>query len=138
MFSYERSVNYPEGHRNVIFAQRGIRPLPRLPITKENETVHAPDTADAVRVSEALQRHRGVAHQRHQHGHRLARQRSGGRAGGRDLPGRPAELRDAGRAALEREKDSIGGWRPKGFVNLALQRATGWVSRPAPIISRRT
>ena len=36
MFNYERSVSYPEGHRNVIFAQRGIRPLPRLPITKEN------------------------------------------------------------------------------------------------------
>jgi hypothetical protein len=31
MFHYERSVSYPEGHRNVIFAQRGIRPLPRLP-----------------------------------------------------------------------------------------------------------
>lgn len=30
MFHYERSVAYPEGHRNVIFQQRGIRPLPRL------------------------------------------------------------------------------------------------------------
>jgi len=30
MFTYERSVNYPSGHRNVMFAQRGIRPLPRL------------------------------------------------------------------------------------------------------------
>ena len=30
MFSYERSVNYPDGHRNVVFARRGIRPLPRL------------------------------------------------------------------------------------------------------------
>ena len=28
-FTYERSVNYPNGHRNVIFAQRGIRTLPR-------------------------------------------------------------------------------------------------------------
>ena len=26
MFSYERSVPYPEGHRNVLFVQRGIRP----------------------------------------------------------------------------------------------------------------
>ncbi len=26
MFSYERSVVYPEGHRNAIFVQRGIRP----------------------------------------------------------------------------------------------------------------
>ncbi|MBI3693274.1 MAG: hypothetical protein HY238_00325, partial [Acidobacteria bacterium] len=45
MFSYERSVQYPEGHRNVIFAQRGIRPLPRLARTDETPVVHAPDTA---------------------------------------------------------------------------------------------
>jgi hypothetical protein len=30
MFTYERSVRYPDGHRNVMFAQRGIRTLPRL------------------------------------------------------------------------------------------------------------
>ncbi|MCS6859374.1 MAG: hypothetical protein NZT92_03520 [Abditibacteriales bacterium] len=30
MFTYERSVNYPSGHRNVMFAKRGIRPLPRF------------------------------------------------------------------------------------------------------------
>jgi hypothetical protein len=44
MFMYERSVQYPEGHRNVIFAQRGIRPLPRLPRTDENAAGPAPDT----------------------------------------------------------------------------------------------
>ena len=31
MYTYERSQNYPSGHRNVMFARRGIRPLPRLP-----------------------------------------------------------------------------------------------------------
>jgi hypothetical protein len=30
MFTYERSVNYPGGHRNVMFARRGVRTLPRL------------------------------------------------------------------------------------------------------------
>jgi len=30
MFSYERSVAYPNGHRNCVFAQRGVRTLPRL------------------------------------------------------------------------------------------------------------
>ncbi|MFQ6132780.1 MAG: TolB family protein, partial [Armatimonadota bacterium] len=30
MYTYERSVRYPEGHRNVMFARRGIRTLPRL------------------------------------------------------------------------------------------------------------
>jgi hypothetical protein len=28
--TYERSVRYPSGHRNVMFPRRGIRPLPRL------------------------------------------------------------------------------------------------------------
>ena len=28
MFSCERSVAYPEGHRNVLFVQRGVRVLP--------------------------------------------------------------------------------------------------------------
>ena len=31
MYYYERSVAYPEGHRNILFSRRGIRPLPRLP-----------------------------------------------------------------------------------------------------------
>ncbi|MFO0908569.1 MAG: hypothetical protein U0794_09430 [Isosphaeraceae bacterium] len=30
MFTYERSVSYPHGHRNVMFDRRGIRTLPRL------------------------------------------------------------------------------------------------------------
>jgi hypothetical protein len=30
MFTYERSVSYPMGHRNCMFAKRGIRCLPRL------------------------------------------------------------------------------------------------------------
>src|SRR5205823_8546941 len=30
MFCYERSVAYPHGHRNCLFARRGIRTLPRL------------------------------------------------------------------------------------------------------------
>ena len=33
MYYYERSVDYPEGHRNVLFTTRGIRPLPRLPLS---------------------------------------------------------------------------------------------------------
>jgi hypothetical protein len=45
MFAYERSVRYPEGHRNVVFPTGGIRPLPRLPITPDDaHNMHAPDT----------------------------------------------------------------------------------------------
>ncbi|HWE40094.1 MAG TPA: hypothetical protein VG406_26315, partial [Isosphaeraceae bacterium] len=34
MFTYERSNPYPHGHRNVMFARRGVRTLPRL-VAKE-------------------------------------------------------------------------------------------------------
>ena len=86
-------------------SQRGVRaraasvPLPRLPLTSpKTPTMHGAGYPDALPLPEAIRRHRGVAHLRHRHGNRLARQRSDGGAGGRDLPGRPAELRDAGRA----------------------------------------
>ncbi len=36
MFGYERSVNYPRGHRNVIMANSGIRFLPREPGISED------------------------------------------------------------------------------------------------------
>ncbi len=44
MFSYERSVAYPSGHRNVMFAQRGIRTLPRHPDIRGDPEKGAPDT----------------------------------------------------------------------------------------------
>jgi len=54
MFSYERSCNYPDGHRNVVFAKRGVRPLPRLQggfgknldskVPDDFERPHSPDT----------------------------------------------------------------------------------------------
>jgi hypothetical protein len=47
MFTYERSVPYPHGHRNVMFAQRGVRTLPRLAEPDEKKRVagvHADDT----------------------------------------------------------------------------------------------
>jgi hypothetical protein len=47
MFSYERSVAYPHGHRNCLFAKRGVRTLPRLAEPNEKKRVggvHADDT----------------------------------------------------------------------------------------------
>jgi hypothetical protein len=47
MFTYERSVAYPHGHRNCMFAQRGVRTLPRLnepEMEKRVGGVHADDT----------------------------------------------------------------------------------------------
>ncbi len=47
MFSYERSVAYPHGHRNCVFARRGVRTLPRLAQPDPDKRVagiHADDT----------------------------------------------------------------------------------------------
>jgi hypothetical protein len=47
MFTYERSVAYPMGHRNCMFARRGIRTLPRLAAGETKAVtgnVHADDT----------------------------------------------------------------------------------------------
>lgn len=44
VYSYERSRPYPEGHRNVVFIRRGIRPLPRLPLAKVDDEGPAADT----------------------------------------------------------------------------------------------
>jgi hypothetical protein len=45
MFTYERSVAYPHGHRNCMFAQRGVRTLPRLKAEQGQAVggVHADD-----------------------------------------------------------------------------------------------
>jgi hypothetical protein len=47
LFCYERSVPYPHGHRNCLFAQRGVRTLPRLAEPNQKKRVagvHADDT----------------------------------------------------------------------------------------------
>jgi hypothetical protein len=122
MFNYERSVQYPEGHRNVIFAQRGIRPLPRLPRTAEEPAVHAPDTQ---MLYAYLKKFNGIA----------ASHTSGTNMGtdwrDNDPDSEPSveiyqgdrqnyEMPDAPRS--NNAKDSIGGWREKGFISLALEK----------------
>jgi hypothetical protein len=44
LFGYERSCGYPDGHRNVIFAKRGIRMLPRVSYNKSEHDYSSPDT----------------------------------------------------------------------------------------------
>ncbi|MBI3684606.1 MAG: hypothetical protein HY235_29905 [Acidobacteria bacterium] len=121
MFSYERSVQYPEGHRNVVFAQRGVRTLPRLPIAKEEPVVKAPDTQMLYRY---LRQFNGI----------VAMHTSGTSMGTdwRDndpLTEPVVEIYQGDRQNYEipggprgnSSQDSIGGWRPKGFVSLALE-----------------
>jgi hypothetical protein len=66
-------VQYPNGHRNVIFAQRGIRTLPRGDMSG-SEQQGTPDT----KMLYAYLKHFGGICASHtsayRHGHRLARQ----------------------------------------------------------------
>lgn len=120
LFSYERSIEYPEGHRNVVFAQRGIRPLPRLPKVAPDSTGHAPDTQNFYAY---LKKYNGI----------VASHTSATDMGtdwrDNDPDAEPVvEIYQGLRQSYEKpdaprsnsEKDSIGGWRPKGFVNYAL------------------
>jgi hypothetical protein len=120
MFTYERSVRYPEGHRNVVFARRGVRTLPRLPkMTPESEG-HAPDTQ---MLYNYLRRFDGVCAS-----HTSSTDMGTDWRDNDPVVEPMVEIYQGCRQNYERpgaprcptEKDAIGGWRPKGFVNLAL------------------
>jgi hypothetical protein len=55
LFGYERSVNYPNGHRNVVFAERGTRTLPVLPEENQGKVNSGPI------LYPYLKQHRGIA-----------------------------------------------------------------------------
>ena len=123
MFSYERSVRYPEGHRNVVMARRGIRPLPRLAkMADDSAPAKAPDTQMLYRY---LRQYDGI----------VASHTSGTDMGTDWRDNDPivepvVEIYQGDRQNYEiadgprgnNAKDSIGGWRPLGFVSLALQK----------------
>jgi hypothetical protein len=122
MFSYERSVVFPEGHRNVLFVQRGVRTLPRLlPRMRPESTGSSPDTQMLYRY---LKQFNGV----------VASHTSGTNMGTdwRDndaavetsveiYQGDRQNYEKPGAPRSNSAGDSIGGWRPKGFVDLALE-----------------
>lgn len=121
MFSYERSVAYPEGHRNVIFAKRGIRTLPRLPKTVENDKGRAPDTQllytylkkfDGITASHTSGTNMGTDWRDNDPDVEPAVEIYQGDRQNYEMPGAPRS---------NTADDSIGGWRPKGFVSLALE-----------------
>jgi hypothetical protein len=128
MFSYERSVGYPEGHRNVVFVQRGVRPLPRyksstlVSAPKGDQPVHAVDTQ---MLYVYLKQFAGVVashtsatgmgtdwRDNDPHAEPVVEIYQGDRQN-YEMPGAPRS---------PREQDDIGGWRPKGFINLALDK----------------
>jgi hypothetical protein len=55
MFGFEHLVRYPEGHRVVMFAKRGVRPMPHLaPVPIDAPPAPAPDTQMLYRYLKAL------------------------------------------------------------------------------------
>ncbi len=122
MFNYERSIPYPEGHRNVIMAQRGVRTLPRLPKVDENTPGGAPDT----RLLYSYLRHfNGIV------GSHTSATNMGTDWRDNDALSEPVveiyqgmrqnyEMADAPRS--NNANDSIGGFRPKGYVSVALEK----------------
>ena len=121
MFTYERSVRYPEGHRNVVFTQRGIRTLSRLPKLDEDAPPgHAPDTQmlykylrlfDGVCASHTSATDMGTDWRDWDAEREPMVEIYQGCRQNYERPGAPR---------CPTENDAIGGWRPKGFVNLAL------------------
>lgn len=122
MYTYERSVRYPEGHRNVVFARRGIRTLPRLAITNREPEVHAPDTQmlykylrlfDGVCASHTSATSMGTDWRDHDPVVEPMVEIYQGCRQNYEYPGAPR---------CPTADDAIGGWEPKGFVNLAFAK----------------
>ena len=122
MFTYERSVRYPEGHRNVVFPYRGVRTLPRLPISDRDDERSAPDTQMLYRY---LHQFNGIC------ASHTSATSMGTDWRDNDPEVEPfVEIYQGARQNYERPdaprapqaSDSIGGWEPKGFVNLALKK----------------
>jgi hypothetical protein len=141
MFTYERSVSYPHGHRNVMFAKRGVMTLPRLappkgaPPPEEGKKknawpggVHPDDTKMLYRYL-------------HEHGGICASHTSATGMGTDWRDNDPVvepiveiyqgdrmsyEMEGAPRAGYDPqsgvEPANVAGWYPKGYVNLALKK----------------
>jgi hypothetical protein len=132
MFTYERSVGYPHGHRNCMFAQRGVRTLPRLAppagTEKPEGGVHPDDTKMLYRY---LKEFDGIC----------AVHTSASSMGTDWRDNDPVvepiveiyqgdrmsyEMEEAPRAGydpkLAKEPANIAGWFPKGFINNAFQK----------------
>lgn len=131
MYTYERSCSYPDGHRNAVFAQRGVRTLPRLAggMGKAMDSLpfdaDRPNTPDTLMLYEYLGAFDGVC----------ASHTSGTDMGTDWRDNNPkvepiVEIYQGCRQNYEMPgaprsnsaENSIGGWRPFGFVSLALQK----------------
>ncbi len=121
VFSYERSVGYPDGHRNVMFAQRGIRVLPRLaPQKGEPRKPNGVSVRDTAMLYRYLEHFGGICAS-HTSATDMGTDWRDWDAGAEPVveiyqgARQNYEHRGAPRSATGPD-DSIGGWRPLGFV----------------------
>jgi hypothetical protein len=131
MFTYERSVAYPHGHRNCVFAKRGMLPLPRLAEPdpeKRVAGVHADDTKMLYRYLKELDGICAV---------HTSATNMGTDWRDNDPEVEPLveiyqgdrmsyELEGAPRAGYEAKSGktpvNVAGWFPKGFINFAFEK----------------
>ncbi len=131
MYSYERSCSYPDGHRNVVFDRRGIRTLPRLQNGKGKIMDDLPADAERPRTPDTQMLYRYL----HFFDGVCASHTSGTDMGtdwrDNDAKVEPiVEIYQGCRQNYEMPgaprsntaDNSLGGWRPLGFISLALKK----------------
>ena len=130
MFAYERSVQYPHGHRNCVFARRGVRTLPRLAEADPEKRVGNIHADDAKMLYRYLRELGGIC------ASHTSATNMGTDWRDNDPQVEPIaeiyqgdrnsyEYEDAPRAGHDPQSNklpvSIGGWRPAGFLDHALK-----------------
>ncbi|MFZ5830004.1 MAG: hypothetical protein ACOY3P_07940 [Planctomycetota bacterium] len=126
LYSYERSVTYPDGHRNPIFAKRGVHTLPRFGKPGRGDAPDQPEhTPDTLMLYRYLAMHDGIC----------ASHTSATNMGTdwRDndpkvepvveiYQGCRQNYEEPGAPRAPSADDAIGGFRPMGFVWRALEK----------------
>ncbi len=121
---YERSVVYPNGHRNVIMPKRGVRPLPRHenPVAAGTEEKGSADT----KMLYAYLKHFGGICASHTSATNMG---TDWRDNDPDVEpvveiyqGHRHNYEQPGAPRAPTKETQIGGFEPKGFVNLALDK----------------
>jgi hypothetical protein len=131
MYTYERSVSYPDGHRNAVFAERGVRPLGRLRGGLGKAMDDLPDDADRPNSPDTL-----MFYDYLKYFDGICASHTSGTDMGTDWRDNDpkvepiVEIYQGDRQNYERPgaprsntaEYSLGGWRPLGFVSQALMK----------------
>ena len=148
LFAYERSVPYPHGHRNCIFAKRGVRTLPRLAAPANGPAVASIHADDAKMLYRYLHELDGICAS-----HTTATTMGTDWRDNDPVVEPIVEIYQGDRNSYEFEEAprtghdpktgkkpaQIAGWHPDGFIDVAMnRRATSSASSRRATTSRRT